>query len=172
MLVARLGLQPALPAFLYLGAVGTALAIIDIDVRRLPDFLTLPSYPVAIGLLGLAALLDDGGGSWLRAMAGGMAAFALYYLLAFIYPAGMGFGDVKLAGLIGLYLGWLGWGVLAAGMFLGFLLGGVFGVALMAAGRGGRKTAVPYGPFMLLGTLLAILFGHQLVAGYRALTGL
>lgn len=171
-LAARFGTQPALPAFLYLAAVGIALAVIDVDVRRLPDALTLPSYPVAVALLGLAALARPGDGSWPRALAGGAVAFAMYYLLAFIHPAGMGFGDVKLSGLLGLYLAWIGWGVLAVGLFLGFLLGGLFGAALIAVGRGGRKTAVPYGPFMLMGTLVAVLFGQQIVAGYRTLTGL
>ena len=168
----RFGLDPALPAYLYLTAVGLALALIDLDVRRLPDVLTLPSYPVALLLLGLAALLGSESGDLLRAALGGIAMFALYFALCFAYPAGMGFGDVKLSGVLGLYLGWLGWGVLAVGLFLGFLLGGVFGVALMLRGEGGRKTAVPFGPFMLLGVLVAILAGEQLIAAYVTATGL
>jgi leader peptidase (prepilin peptidase)/N-methyltransferase len=68
--------------------------------------------------------------------------------------------------------GWLGWGVLAVGLFLGFLLGGLFGIALLLRGSGGRKTAVPFGPFMLLGVLIAVLTGEQLVDGYLSLTGL
>ena len=168
----RFGADPVLPAYLYLAAVGVALALIDIDVKRLPDVLTLPSYPVAAGLLGLAALLGSDSGSIVRALLGGVVAFAFYFGLAFAYPAGMGFGDVKLSGVLGLYLGWLGWGVLVAGLFLGFLLGGVFGVALMAAQRGGRKTKVPFGPFMLLGTLLAVLVGQPLVDAYTGATGL
>ena len=168
----RFGADPVLPAYLYLAAVGMALALIDIDVKRLPDVLTLPSYPVAAGLLGLAALLGSDSGSLVRALLGGVVAFAFYFGLAFAYPAGMGFGDVKLSGVLGLYLGWLGWGVLVAGLFLGFLLGGVFGVALMAAQRGGRKTKVPFGPFMLLGTLVALLVGQPLVDAYTGATGL
>jgi leader peptidase (prepilin peptidase)/N-methyltransferase len=84
----------------------------------------------------------------------------------------MGFGDVKLSGVLGLYLGWLGWGVWAVGLFLGFLFGGLFGVALIALRRGGRKTAVPFGPFMLLGVLVAVLAGQQLVDGYLRMSGL
>ncbi len=171
-LAARFGLDAVLPAFLYLGAVGLALALIDLDVRRLPDALTLPSYPVALVLLGLAALVGSDSGSLLRAVLGGLAMFVLYFALCFAYPAGMGFGDVKLSGVLGLYLGWLGWGVWAVGLFLGFLLGGVFGVALMLRGRGGRKTAVPFGPFMLLGVLVAIVFGQPLVDAYLRLSGL
>ena len=92
--------------------------------------------------------------------------FTVYFLLCLAYPAGMGFGDVKLSGVLGLYLGWLGWGVLAVGLFLGFLLGGVFGIALIATGRGGRKSAVPFGPFMLGGALLAVFVGQRLADAY------
>jgi leader peptidase (prepilin peptidase)/N-methyltransferase len=98
--------------------------------------------------------------------------FALYFGLCFAYPAGMGFGDVKLSGVLGLYLGWLGWGVWAAGLFLGFLIGGLYGIALLLRGRGGRKTAVPFGPFMLLGVLLAVLVGQRLVDAYLQASGL
>jgi leader peptidase (prepilin peptidase)/N-methyltransferase len=78
----------------------------------------------------------------------------------------MGFGDVKLAGVLGLVLGWLGWGELVVGGFLGFLLGAVLGGVLMVARRAGRKTKIPFGPFMLLGALLAILWGGQLWDAY------
>ena len=168
----RFGADWVLPAYLYLAAVGLALALIDLDCKRLPDALTLPSYPVAAGLLGGAALLGSDSGSYLTALLGGVAMFALYFALAFAYPAGMGFGDVKLAGVLGMYLGWLGWGAWAVGTFLGFMLGGVFGVALILLKKGGRKTAVPFGPFMLLGVLIAVLVGPELASGYADLTGL
>jgi leader peptidase (prepilin peptidase)/N-methyltransferase len=73
----------------------------------------------------------------------------------------MGFGDVKLAGVLGLALGWLGWGELVVGGFLGFFLGALIGGGLMLARKAGRKSKIPFGPFMLLGTLLAILWGGQ-----------
>lgn len=161
-----------LPAYLYLAAVGLALALIDLDCKRLPDALTLPSYPVAAILLGGAALLGSDSGSYMTALLGGLAMFALYFALAFAYPAGMGFGDVKLAGVLGMYLGWLGWGAWAVGTFLGFFLGGVFGIGLILFRKGGRKTAVPFGPFMLLGVLIAVLVGPELASGYADLTGL
>lgn len=166
----RFGLDPVLPAFLYLAAVGLALALIDLDCKRLPDALTLPSYPVAVVLLGVAALAGSDSGSLLRAVLGGLVMFGVYFALCFAYPAGMGFGDVKLSGVLGLYLGWLGWGALAVGLFLGFLLGGVFGIALIAVKKGGRKTAVPFGPFMLLGALLAVLVGQELADAYVSAT--
>jgi leader peptidase (prepilin peptidase) / N-methyltransferase len=162
----RLGLDAALPAFLYLGGLGVALAVIDLDVKRLPNALTLPSYVVVPALLGLAAVADGDPGAWVRAMAAGAALYAFYFVLAFVYPAGMGFGDVKLAGILGMYLGWLGWDVWLVGAFLGFLLGGLTGVALMVTHRAGRKSEIPFGPFMLAGVLLAVLVGEPLVQAY------
>lgn len=172
LVAARFGYDWALPAFLYLAAVGVALALIDLDTHRLPDVLTLPSYAVAVVLLGGAALLGSDSGSLLRAVLGGVVAYAFYFALRFAYPAGMGGGDVKLAGVLGLYLGWIGWGALVVGLFLGFLLGGLFGVVLIAARRGGRKTKVPYGPFMLLGALVAVFAGQPLADAYLRVTGL
>ncbi len=107
-------------------------------------------------------MLDGSWDAYLRAWLGGLALFAFYFLLAFIYPAGMGFGDVKLAGVIGLYLGWLGWGSVLVGAFLGFLLGAVVGVALIVFGSAGRKSAIPFGPFMLAGAFIAVMWGQNL----------
>ena len=159
---ARFGLDAVLPAFLYLGAAGTALALIDLDTKRLPDVITLPSYPVAAALLAVAALAAGEWDTYLRALLGMAALYSGYFLVALISPRSMGFGDVKLAGVLGLYLGWLGWDVLAVGAFAGFFLGGVLGIALLAAKRATRKSAIPFGPFMLLGALLAVLAGEPL----------
>jgi len=168
----RFGLDPVLPAFLYLAAVGIALGVIDLDCKRLPDKLTLPSYPVAAVLLGAAALAGSDSGDPLRALIGGAAMYAIYFALCFAYPAGMGFGDVKLAGVLGFYTAWIGWGAWAVGLFLGFFLGGAFGFLLILVRRGGRKTAVPFGPFMLLGVLVAILAGEEIAQAYLGTTGL
>jgi leader peptidase (prepilin peptidase)/N-methyltransferase len=165
-LAVRLGLDPALPAFLYLGAVGVALWMIDIDVKRLPNVIVLPSYVVAAGLLGAAAVAVGSYDVYLRALAAMAVLYGLYFLLALVYPAGMGFGDVKLAGVLGLYLGWLGWGETFVGGFLGFLFGGVVGLGLMASRRAGRKSQIPFGPFMLAGALVAILWGGALADLY------
>jgi leader peptidase (prepilin peptidase)/N-methyltransferase len=163
-----IGPTPALPAFLYLGAVGVALGAIDLEHHRLPNALTLPSYVIGAALLAVAVPLSDGAtwDTYLRALVGCAALFAFYFVLALIYPAGMGFGDVKLAGVLGLYLGWLGWGPLVVGAFFGFLLGAVVGVALMATRRMTRKSRIPFGPFMLVGALLAILFGETIANAY------
>lgn len=156
----------ALPAYLYFTAAGIALALIDLDHRRLPNSIVLPSYPVVAGLLLVAAA---GQGDWpalLRAGIGGAALFGFYLLLVLAYPAGMGWGDVKLAGVIGMVLGYLSWSALLVGAFGGFVLGAVAGVAVIAVRRGGRKTALPFGPFMIAGVFLALFFAAPLADFY------
>jgi leader peptidase (prepilin peptidase)/N-methyltransferase len=169
-LAVRLGYDSALPAYLYFGAIGVALALIDFDTKRLPDVLTLPAYPATVVLLGGAALFESHPGAVLRALVGAAVMGGLYFALWFAYPAGMGFGDVKLAPTIGAYLGWLSYGVLGVGVFLGFLYGGVLGIAVMLLGRGGRKTKLPFGPFMLAGALTSILVGQHLANAYLSTT--
>lgn len=156
------GLSWELPAYLYLVAIGVALALIDLDCHRLPNAIVLPSYLVAPVLLAMASLGNDDWAALLRAGVGGAALYVLYFLLRLGYPSGMGFGDVKLAGVLGMYLGWLGWGQLAVGAFLGFLLGGLVGGGLMIANRASRKSKIPFGPFMIVGAYLAVLVGAQI----------
>lgn len=167
----RFGAHAVLPAYLYLAAVGLALSMIDYDTKRLPNVIVLPSYAVAAVLLGVAAVAGHDGDRALRAMVGMVAYYGVFLLLRLAYPPGMAFGDVKLAGVLGLYLGWLGYGVLVVGAFGGVLLGGVVGVALMAAGRAGRKSKVPYGPFMVTGALVAVFAGARLSHAYLRTTG-
>jgi leader peptidase (prepilin peptidase) / N-methyltransferase len=156
----RFGPSPVLPAFCYLAAVAVALAFIDTGHRRLPDMLTLPSYPVALLLLGAAALATaNGTGDLIHAIAGLACASAFYLVLALIYPAGIGWGDVKLSGLLGLYLGWIGTAALVIGLAAGFVLAGVTGIGLIAAGKATRKSQIPFGPFMLAGALAVIAVG-------------
>jgi leader peptidase (prepilin peptidase)/N-methyltransferase len=95
--------------------------------------------------------------------------YAFYFVLMFVYPAGMGFGDVKLAGVLGLYLGWVGWGAVLVGAFGAFLLGGVVSVALIATGRATRKSGIPFGPFMLAGAGLGIAAGESVWSWYLAM---
>ncbi|MEU4526446.1 prepilin peptidase [Amycolatopsis sp. NPDC024027] len=163
---------PDLPAFLYFGAIGLALALIDLDCRRLPDAIVLPSYPVLALLLTASAWWRGDWWSLARAGIGGAALFGFYLVLALAYPAGMGFGDVKLAGLLGGILAYLSWPALLIGAFGGFLLGAVAGVVVLATGRGGRKTALPFGPFMIAAALLAIFAAGPLGQAYQRLTGL
>jgi leader peptidase (prepilin peptidase)/N-methyltransferase len=169
--LSTLGLLPALPAYLYFVAIGIALALIDIDHHRLPNAIVLPSYPVVLTLLTIAAAWQHDWSALLRALESGAVLYAFYFVLAFAYPAGMGFGDVKLAGILGVLLGYLSWSALLIGGFAGFLLGAVAGVAVMASGRGNRKTALPFGPFMIAGTLLAIFAAEPLWSFYLRLLG-
>ncbi|MFC8302398.1 prepilin peptidase [Specibacter sp. NPDC057265] len=134
--------------FLWLALV---LSVIDIRTHRLPDRLVLPAYPLAGVLLLAAALAAKEPHHALNAAGGALALGALYWLLWALYPQGMGFGDVKLAGVLGLYLGFLGWSHVLWGAAAGFVAGGLWGVAVMASGRGTAKTAIPFGPAMLVG---------------------
>jgi leader peptidase (prepilin peptidase) / N-methyltransferase len=170
--VADLGLVAAVPAYLYFTAIGVALTVIDLDVRRLPNAIVLPSYPVLAVLLTIAAAWHGDWWALARAGIGAAALFGFFFAVAFAYPAGMGFGDVKLAGLVGGVLAYLSWAALAVGAFAGFLLGAFVGVAIMLAGRGGRKTAVPFGPFMVAGALLALFVADPLASLYTDALGL
>jgi leader peptidase (prepilin peptidase) / N-methyltransferase len=165
-LAARFGLSAELPAFLYLGAIGVALAAIDLAHHRLPNTLVLPSYPVGLVLLGAAAATRGDGDAYLRALAGMAVLYGAYFLLLLAHPAGLGFGDVKLAGLLGLHLAWLGWGVLMVGAALGVFAGGLAGVLLLVARRVNRRSSIAYGPALLAGAFVAILWGQQIADWY------
>jgi len=159
----------AAPAYLYLAAVAVALALIDIDTHRLPNAIVLPSIPVMLVLLGVASAVT---GEWARlgtSILGGLGLFVLYAAMVLAYPRGMGLGDVKLAAVLGLALGWLGWGPLAVGAFAAFLLGGGFSIGLLALGRANRKTALPFGPWMLAGAGVGIAAGAPLWSAYLGL---
>lgn len=165
---ARFGWSWELPAYLYLAAIAIALAAIDLDVLRLPDQIVLPSYGVAVVLLVPAAIAEH---SWDAALRGLLAAAALYafYRLLAVVPRGMGGGDVKLAPLLGFYLGWLGWSSVAVGAFAGFLLGGIVGMALMALRLAHRKSRIPFGPYMLAGAFLAVFAAAPIAGWYTSL---
>jgi leader peptidase (prepilin peptidase)/N-methyltransferase len=154
--LAGLHLLSAAPAFLYFTAAGIALALIDLDCRRLPNAIVLPSYPVLAIALAASAWWQHDWWSLARAGIGCAALLTFFGAVVLAHPAGMGLGDVKLAGVIGAVLGYLSWNALVIGAFLGFFLGAVVGVAVIATGRGNRKSAVPFGPFMIAGALLAL----------------
>lgn len=162
----------ALAAFLYLAAISLALALIDLDTRRLPDVIVLPAYAMGAVLLGASSLLAGDPAQLGRAALGAVILCFVYLLLAVVRPGAMGFGDVKLSGVIGFYLAWLGWDSLAVGGLAGFILGGAFGVALILFRRAGRTTGIPFGPWMLAGAWVGILVGHPLASWYLSLFGL
>ena len=156
-------------AFLYFAAISIVLTLIDLDTHRLPNVIVLPSYLVAGILFTIAAALTGEWASLLRAGIGMAALYLFYWVLRLARPSGMGGGDVKLAGVIGIYLGWIGWGALAVGAFAAFLFGGVYGIALMLARRAGRKTAIPFGPWMILGAWAGIFTGEPIGRCYTQL---
>ncbi|MFE2495933.1 prepilin peptidase [Streptomyces scopuliridis] len=168
-LAAATGPRPELAVWLLLTPFAVLLALVDRAVHRLPDRLTLPLAAAAAVLLGLAALLPGGGGggndgtgpggSWPTALLGGLVLGACYFALFLINPNGLGFGDVKLALSLGVALGWYGWLVLFVGAFAGFLLGSLYGFGLILLRRAGRKSAFPFGPFMIVGALTGIVLG-------------
>lgn len=169
---ARFGLDPALPAFLLFTWLLLVVAVIDAETRKIPNRLTYPLTPVLLVLLVAAALVAGEPGALVRAALAGLAASGALLLLALIYPAGMGIGDVKLAVSLGLVLGYLSWGHVLVGVAGGFLLGAIGGVAVMVVGGGGRKTQIPFGPYLALGAFVALLAGGALSGGYLRLTGL
>jgi leader peptidase (prepilin peptidase)/N-methyltransferase len=155
--LAALGQLAAAPAFLTFAAVGLALALIDAQTHRLPDRLVLPSYPVLAALLAGASGLRADWWSFVRAIIGGAVLFSFFLLVVLAYPAGLGFGDVKFAGLVGGVLAYLSWSALILGVFAGFLFAAIVGVLLLAAGRASGSTQMAFGPFMVLGALLGVI---------------
>jgi leader peptidase (prepilin peptidase)/N-methyltransferase len=134
--------------YCWVAGFGVVLGFVDVAVRRLPDRFTVPAY------LGVLALVVADGR--FDAVLSGAAVAGGYLLLVVISPAGMGLGDAKLALSLGTALGWLGWPVAIAGAAAGFLLGGLYGAALLIGGRAGRKDELPHGPFMLVGALAVV----------------
>src|SRR4051794_28834108 len=158
LLFASVGLRFAgepllLSAYLAFAAIAVALALIDQDVHRLPNVVVLPAYPVLGLLLGLGLGRED----LLRAATGALVLFAFFFVLAVAVPGGIGFGDVKLAGVVGGMTAAVSWGAFLTSAFGAFLLGAVVGVGLILGRRAHRKTAVPFGPFMLLAAWASIL---------------
>jgi leader peptidase (prepilin peptidase) / N-methyltransferase len=150
------GMRPALVAFAWAGGATVVLASVDLLAHRLPDRVTYPAYAVcALAFLVDAAVLDAWG-PLVRSLAAGAAAFGVAAAAAALSPEGLGFGDVKLLGLLGLVLGWAGWGVLLAGVFLGLLAGAAVSLVLLATRRAGWRTALPFGPPLLAGAVLAL----------------
>ena len=158
-----------LVAFLWLAGASVALAIIDVEHHRLPDAIVLPSYAVGLVLLGASSALSGEWDALLRGVVGMAALFVFYLALALVKPGAMGLGDVKLAGVLGLWLGWLGWGELVVGAFAAFLLGGLFSIVLLATRRAQRTGGIPFGPWMLAGAWVGVLVGGTVAASYLQL---
>lgn len=161
-----------LPLLLTLASAGLALAVIDARTQRLPDAIVLPLYPIAV--VGLAASqLVTGVGHWLPALGGALLWISVIGGLWLLTAGrGMGFGDVKLAPILGATLGWLGMEYAAVGLFAGFLVGAVVGIVYLISGRAQRGSRLAFGPFLLIGSLLGLLIAEPVWGAYSDLMGL
>lgn len=153
----------------------TALFVIDVERKLLPRQIIY--WGAGLLLVAQIAAVALSGGSliplMIEAAICAVALFAFYFALWFLYPKGMGFGDVRLAALIGLAGGFFGWQVVVVGTFAAFLLAGVYGIALMIFAKdAGRKTAIPFGPWMMIGLLVGLIFGHSIIDIYMSVSGL
>ncbi len=156
LVVLRFGLTWQLPAFLLLAGAAVLLAVVDLQHRLLPNRVLLPAVVGCAVLLLVAAAATGAWGSLARAVLGAAALFAVFLALALISPGGLGIGDVKLAALLGLHLGWLGWGAVLAGGVAGFVVQAVVALGLLAARRVRRDSELPFGPAMLVGAALVM----------------
>lgn len=146
-----------LPPYLLLAWLAVALTWTDLDTHRLPEGLTLPAIP---GLLALLLIAAATAGDWWalgRAVLCAVVVYVLYFGLSWASRGAFGMGDVTLAGLVALPLGFLGWVTVFEGLFVAHIVGGLVSVVVVVARRGGRKTAIPFGPFLLVGALAAVL---------------
>lgn len=162
----RFGLTALLPALLFLTATGFALALIDLDVQRLPFAITVPATIVIIVLLAVAGFADGWGPATVAALSAAVWSAVYGGIWLATTGRGMGLGDVVLAPMLGLTLGWLGWGASLVGLLAGFACGAIIGVALIALGRVERRAKVPFGPFMLSGAGLGIFIGPAVWSAY------
>ena len=167
-----LGRTVLLGALLFLMAVSVALSLIDLDTHRLPNAIVYPAAVVLLVLLSVVSAVSGDWGALLRGLLGAVVLGGAYLVLALAVPGGMGLGDVKLAVILGLVLAYLGWGPLAVGAFGGFLVGGTVAIALVLAGRARMGSGVPFGPSMLVGAWVGIVFGAPLWSAYLGLLGL
>jgi leader peptidase (prepilin peptidase)/N-methyltransferase len=153
------GLRPATVALAWAAGAAVALGSTDLLAHRLPDRVTYPACAVVGTALLVDAAVHDTWSALLTALAAAVAAFLVGGLGWVVSPQGLGLGDVKLLGLLGLLLGWFGWGVLMAGVFLGLLTGALVSILLLATRRAGWRTAIPFGPPLLAGAVLALALG-------------
>jgi leader peptidase (prepilin peptidase)/N-methyltransferase len=157
------GAAAVLPAFCILGAALVALTWIDLRDQRLPREITYTAFVLGAAALAVAALIDEEPRRIWTMLFGAGLALAIMGAIYLGSRGGLGEGDVRLSPLLGLYLGWLNPGIVPVGLFYGFVLGAVVGVALMAAGKAGKRTALPFGPFLAAGTVVAVFAGQWFV---------
>jgi len=157
----------ALPAYLLLTAGLVALSVIDVEHYLLPNRIVYPLGFASVPLLALASWGEHDWTAFVRALMAACIAFAVFFVIHLVSPRGMGFGDVRLSFVLGLYLGWLGWGYLAGGLFAAFVYGAVIGIGvLVVGGAAARKRPIPFGPFLALGAMTFVLAGAPIIDWY------
>jgi leader peptidase (prepilin peptidase)/N-methyltransferase len=161
----------ALPAYLFMTAALVAISFIDLDHKIIPVRVVYPTGVIGGALLALASWLEDDWDALLRAALAAVAAFAFFWIVNFIVPRGLGYGDVRLSFLLGMFLGWLGWPEVFTGLFFGFMYGAVIGVLLIVLGVTSRRQQVPFGPYLALGAITIVLVGGPIIDWYRSLSG-
>jgi len=160
-----------LPVLLVVGSAGVALTVIDLDHHRLPNAIVLPLYPVALAGLVIAGMVSDSW-HWLAALVGAVLWLVVVGLPWLVSAGrGMGFGDVKLAPVLGAVLGWAAVSAAVTGLLAAFLLGAVVGLGAMLFAGADRKTALPFGPFLIGGALIGLLVGPPLSSWYAGVLG-
>ncbi|WP_138315763.1 prepilin peptidase [Rhodoluna limnophila] len=155
-----------LVAMLWFGSAGIALAAIDVKTMELPDAIVTSIYLVCLSSLVAASLISGDSDSLIRGAVGCLSFLAVYGVLVFFFPRAMGMGDFKLSGSLGFILAWFGWGEAILGALFPFALASIFGLVLIWLGKAGRKTAIPFGPWMIVGTVLGLWFGGALWNSY------
>jgi leader peptidase (prepilin peptidase) / N-methyltransferase len=163
------GLSLRLPAYLYLAAIGLTLAMIDKDVRKLPDSILLPSYVVCVGLLLPAGSVD---GNWWpaeRAVLGMLALSGIYAVLAVGHRGAIDLGEIKLAGLVGLCLGWASWPALVMAAFGSLLICGLTQSSSFSAGRHSADRALVLAPAVLIASGVSLFVAVPLLTWYGSL---
>lgn len=165
----RLASNWELPAYCVLAASLVAISAIDIEHMRIPSPIVYTTAALAVPLLVLASGTTHRWSALLSAAIGGAAAFGAFFALFFAAPKGIGFGDVRLAGLCGAFLGWFGYREVVAGFLLSFIVAGVPAAVLLAMHKVKRRTQMPFGPFLAAGTLIATLFGPPIIHAWASL---
>ena len=156
----------AVPAYWLATAAGVTLTLTDLDHKRIPNRILFPAIAAGTALLGVAAIAEGDGAAFLRALGGGIGYFALLFVVALAARGGFGYGDVKLAFLLGEFTGFVSWASVVVAAFAAFLLGGVVSIALLITGNADRKSAIPFGPAMIVGATVAVVWGDAIADWY------
>jgi leader peptidase (prepilin peptidase)/N-methyltransferase len=159
----------ALPAYCVLAAAVVGISAIDVEHMRIPSTLVYSTAVLGAPLLVLASAGTHRWSALLGALIGGAVAFAAFFTLFFAVPKGIGFGDVRLAGLCGGFLGWMGYREVIVGFLISFIVAGVPAAVLLAMHKVNRRTQIPFGPFLAAGTVITVLFGAPVIHAWASL---